>query len=101
MHDDTLVPLRRLAREVPSGRIDGPVHPKTLGRWARFGLRGVRLEVTRVGGTVCSSRAALMRFFERLTVADGLGGDRRSVAQDLPDRQARAEREADELLGRG
>src|SRR4051812_22303584 len=36
-------------------------------RWARFGLRGVRLETGRVAGNLCTSREALQRLFDRLT----------------------------------
>lgn len=98
MHDEDLVPLRRLAPDVPSGRTNGHVHEKTLSRWGRVGLRGVRLELTKVGGTVCSSRSALRRFFARLTALDGLVEEPPGATR-LTSRQEQAEREADELLG--
>jgi hypothetical protein len=36
-------------------------------RWARIGVRGVRLEVALVGGQLCSSKEAVARFIERVT----------------------------------
>ena len=60
------IPLRKvphlpLLANVRSGK---PLHISTLWRWARRGLRGRKLKVVRVGGTVCTSINALMEFFE-------------------------------------
>jgi hypothetical protein len=99
MNDEELIPLRRLAKEVPSGRCEGHVHEKTLARWGRVGLQGVRLELTRVGGTVCSSRAALHRFFAKLSGGSVAAGPLQAGEQHLTRRQQQAERAADELLG--
>ncbi len=41
------------------------VHYATLHRWAMRGCRGVKLETVRVGGTLCTSEAAVVRFMER------------------------------------
>jgi hypothetical protein len=42
------------------------IHLSTLYRWEQRGLRGVRLETIQLGGTRCTSEAALLRFFEAL-----------------------------------
>jgi hypothetical protein len=60
------MPLAEAARRLPRLRAGRPVHTATLWRWARHGLRGVRLETIRVGGTTCTSVEALGRFFARL-----------------------------------
>lgn len=39
---------------------------QTLRNWTRKGVRGVKLESTWVGGRECTSRIALMRFFNAL-----------------------------------
>jgi hypothetical protein len=39
------------------------------------GLWGVRLETIRVGGTLCTSRQALERFFARLAETDAAGDE--------------------------
>lgn len=45
-------------------------HVATLYRWAQHGVRGIRLEVIQVGGTMCTSLEAIQRFFNRLTDPD-------------------------------
>jgi Protein of unknown function (DUF1580) len=54
------------ARRLPKTRADKPVSPTTIWRWAAHGLRGVKLESVRLGGTTCTSVEALRRFFQAL-----------------------------------
>lgn len=61
------------------------VHVGTVYRWSSRGLRGVRLETIRIGGTVCTSREALQRFFARLS-GDAVTEPRPSVAQEMVQR---------------
>jgi hypothetical protein len=42
------------------------VHPSSLWRWARRGIRGVRLEVRRLGGRYVTSVESLDRFGQEL-----------------------------------
>ncbi len=53
-----LVPRRRLGRKCSVG---------CLHRWAVRGLRGHRLRIVQVGGTRCTSRQELHRFFQTLS----------------------------------
>ena len=46
-------------------------HVATVYRWAQVGLRGIRLETIRVGGTMCTSVEALQRWCEALTNGNG------------------------------
>jgi hypothetical protein len=39
----------------------------TLWRWAMRGRRGVRLETIQIGGSRCTSREAILRFFTRIS----------------------------------
>ena len=55
---------------LPPRRGGRPPHASCLFRWAKGGLRGVRLETMRVGGTLCTSKQALERFFARLAELD-------------------------------
>lgn len=66
---ETLMSLRDVARELP-GRGGKRLHVATVWRWAQRGVRGHRLETTLVGGTRCTSREALQRFFSQLNGAD-------------------------------
>lgn len=45
------------------------VHASQLYRYASRGLRGVVLETVQAGAKKCTTRAAVFRFFERLTAA--------------------------------
>jgi hypothetical protein len=63
---EEIQPIVRAAKWLPARRGDRPTHASCLFRWAKHGLRGVRLETLRVGGTLCTSREALERFFARL-----------------------------------
>jgi hypothetical protein len=63
---ETVIPFAEAARRLPRLRAGRPVNDATLWRWASSGLRGVRLETLRVGGTTCTSAEALRRFFAAL-----------------------------------
>jgi hypothetical protein len=67
---ETTLPLAEVPRHVPSRRGGKRLHQATAFRWAKVGVRGVRLETIRVGGTLCTSVEALQRFFERLSATD-------------------------------
>jgi len=67
--DEELITLTQAAGLLP--RIDGrKVSVCTLWRWCRRGLRGVSLQYVRVGRRVCTTRAALLRFFSALAELD-------------------------------
>lgn len=54
---------------------DGPngkaVSLQTLYMWSTRGVRGVRLETLAQGGTRCTTEAALLRFFNKLSPMAG------------------------------
>ena len=60
------ISLAAAARRLPKLRADRPVSAATIWRWASHGLRGIKLETARVGGTTVTSPAALRRFFAAL-----------------------------------
>lgn len=64
---ETVLTLNNAAAELPRRRKGSRPHVATLYRWAQRGLRGVRLETIQVGGTCCTSREAMQRFFDALT----------------------------------
>jgi hypothetical protein len=90
-----LIPLSDCPRLrwLPRRRRGRRPHAATFFRWAKHGLRGVRLETIRVGGTLCTTQDALRTFFERLTASGDvqLGGTGRresrhdDVSQKLDD----------------
>lgn len=95
---ETPIPLAQVAHLpcIPRRRgKTGRLHPSTVWRWALKGVRGVRLEVVRVGGTLCTSTQALQRFFDRLADTSPVtGGPHTHPA--APD-QASVERQLDAL----
>ena len=71
---ETLISFADACELLPRRRAGRPAHPATLYRWAKPGLRGVRLETIQVGGSLCTSVEALQRFFDRLGVQAKPGG---------------------------
>jgi hypothetical protein len=69
---------------LPRRRGGKRINVSTLYRWASCGYRGVKQEVVRVGGTLCTSREALQRFCEALTSGN------KSVIPTTTERRRRA-----------
>jgi hypothetical protein len=64
---ETLITLADAAKLIPRRRRGRKTHVSTLFRWTTIGCRGVRLESLQCGGTRCTSREAMQRFFESLS----------------------------------
>lgn len=64
---EQILTLAQAAASLPRRRRGRKVHTSCLYRWSTTGCRGVVLETIQVGGTRCTSREALQRFFEALT----------------------------------
>jgi hypothetical protein len=64
-------PVRELSKHVPRRRGGKRLAPSTGYRWAKYGVNNQRLETICVGGTLCTSREALQRFFESLSANRG------------------------------
>jgi hypothetical protein len=78
---ETLLPLAQAAGELPRRRRGRKTHVSTLYRWATVGCRGIVLETIQIGGTRCTSREGMQRFFERLSThvqAGAVGGGQSS-----------------------
>ena len=73
---ETLLSLTQAAKTLPARRAGKRPHTSCVYRWTKGGCKGVVLESIQVGGTRCTSREALARFFERLTYANGPNADR-------------------------
>jgi len=58
---------RVFADLMPEGRAGTKTHTSTWFRWAMNGCRGTRLETVRCGAALCTTREAVLRFFERLS----------------------------------
>lgn len=97
---ERVLTLSDAAKELPRRRGGKRPHTATLYRWTTLGCRGVRLEYVQIGGTRCTSKEALSRFFERLTLASQ-GQAEASTARRTPTQRdaasKRAERELNDL----
>ena len=78
---EQLVSLTEAAGLLPRRRRGRKPAVQTLYRWASHGVRGVRLETIQIGGTRCTSREALQRFFLALHA----GGTTRAVRMPASD----------------
>ena len=79
---ETLISLAEAAGSLPRRRAGKKAHLSCVYRWTTAGCRGIILESIQVGGTRCTSREALARFFRRLTNGDAADvAPVRSVAQ--------------------
>jgi hypothetical protein len=70
------------------------VDVRTVERWAQAGLKGIKLEVVSVGRVLCTTEAALLRFFERLKAPNA---DAKALT---PSQNAKAQKRADAILKR-
>src|SRR5258708_921780 len=97
--NETILPLSQAADELPRRRRGRKTNVSTLYRWSIAGCRGVRLETIQIGGTRCTSREALQRFFERLSMAQA--GQREGASSPTPPvRRSATRRQRDsELAG--
>lgn len=64
---ESLISLAETPKYLPRRRGGKRPHVSCIYRWTTSGCRGVVLESVQVGGTRCTSREALARFFRRLT----------------------------------
>ena len=67
---ETPIPFKEILRHrlLRSAARDGErLDFSTIYRWHLRGLRGVKLEGVRVGGTLCTTEAAIIRFIERMS----------------------------------
>ena len=56
------IPLSEVPERLPFRRRGKRVHKSTVWRWASRGVRGHKLKTWRVGGTTCTTQAAIDEF---------------------------------------
>jgi hypothetical protein len=85
---EKLLTLANAALLRPLRRDGKATHVSTVHRWITTGIRGVKLEAVRIGGTWFTSIQAVQRFADRLTE---LGSQDRSPPTDTSARQRHLE----------
>jgi hypothetical protein len=93
IHKERLLKPAQAARVRPPGRKGRPTNVATVYRWMTTGVRGIKLESIRIGGTLYTSQEALQRFAERLT-----GDTPTTTATSQSPSTARHERQVDQAL---
>jgi hypothetical protein len=83
-NSETLISLAEAAKHLPRRRAGKRPHVSCVYRWTTSGCKGIVLESLQIGGTRCTSREALTRFFNRLTQGD---------APDVPPIRTAAQRQ--------
>ena len=94
---ETLICLMEATRLLPARRKGKKPHLSCIYRWTISGCRGVILESIQVGGTRCTSKEALARFLEALTLASATG---HHAALRSPTKRRRAAEKAIQELQR-
>jgi hypothetical protein len=74
------------------------LHWSTIARWAKRGVRGVKLWSTPIGGLRYTSRSALREFLEQLAARDGQADH---APETIRQTTARLQRKADALADGG
>ena len=91
-----LIALADVPAILPKRRGGKRVHLSCIYRWTTAGCRHIVLESIQIGGTRCTSKEALGRFFERLGNPHAERGETQSTQSRGRERQkAAAERECD------
>jgi len=65
LSNEELIALRDLPKHLPPRPNGKRIHISAIYRWIQRGVRGVRLESVRIGGTTYTSEEALQRFAEQ------------------------------------
>ena len=81
---EELLPLAKAAEWLPRRRRGQKPHASTMYRWSTVGCKGIVLETLQVGGSRCTSRAAVQRFLERLTYGEDDNKNFSHGAQQTP-----------------
>ena len=94
---EELIPIRQVPAKLPRRANGKCVHVTAVYRWINHGVRGVKLESLKVGGTTYTSAEALQRFAEGLSHPATLSAPPYSLARQRE--IERVSREVHEILG--
>ena len=98
IHKEKLLTLAEAARHpsLPRRRQGKRPHVSSIYRYAKTGIRGVRLETVRFAGSLCTTEQALQRFCDRLSRTDF-----EAVVGDVPSPTKSSDRAAQKLSEQG
>ena len=62
INSEHLIPIKDMPKHLPPRSTGGRVHISAVYRWMTHGVKGVRLESVKIGGSRYTSKQALQRF---------------------------------------
>ena len=92
---ETLIPIREVPRHLPPRPNGKRVHMSACYRWIKRGVRGVRLDSIKIGGSTYTSTEALQRFADHLS--SGRREEPKAVPAQTPTRQRQIDKASDRL----
>jgi Protein of unknown function (DUF1580) len=96
---EKLMTFRELTKRIPHRRSNRPLALSTIHRWRANGIRGVRLDAIRIGGSWLTSEEAFARFCQRLTTASNPVGQHCIESAAKGPTRAFLDHQMDEALG--
>jgi len=100
LKSEELLTLKQVCEILPRRRRGRKPSFSTVWRWALHGIKGVRLETLKCGGTLCTSKEALQRFFTALSESDGSARPEQQPFYRTPAQRQRAVEQAERELGK-
>ncbi len=99
-NQEEILSLSAATKDLPARRRGKKPHVSCLYRWSTSGCKGVVLETVQIGGTRCTSREALARFFAKLTAICNPHGHQAMTSERRDERRKRAAEQASEELAK-
>ena len=94
LSSETLIPIREAPRHLPKRPNGKRIHISACYRWISRGVRGVRLDSIKIGGSTYTSIEALQRFANRLS---GRSNASRPRVEVSPSRQQEIDLASEQL----
>lgn len=85
--NETLIPIREAPRHLPKRPNGKRIHTSACYRWISRGVRGVRLDSIKIGGSTYTSMEALQRFGDRLATGRSIGPEDEPATPRMRQRQ--------------
>jgi len=97
---ESMIRISEVPKLLPPRSTGKRIHISAVYRWTQRGIRGVKLESVKIGGTTYTSKEALQRFAERLSDHAEGGDEARPKTKSRQRQIDRATKRVEEILGR-
>jgi hypothetical protein len=100
LNKEQLIRLSEVPKILPKRQDGKRVHISAIYRWAQRGVKGVRLETLKIGGTTYTSREALQRFASAPVNQQRGTGRSRSQSKQRQHNREQVDRRVQDILHR-